>query len=185
VSSKILGYDYKNHIPEKRIGLYSAIHFKMNHMRPISRKVGTFTEACRLPFNDKRPQEFINRLHKALNTLVQDGVFSNWNYLLSGKIEDGKLIDARLTKHLEDLDLRPRGFWEAYLQKILWLEPNLDIPKTKRKADEPTSVTPSPQRPSLSANWLRVRQGGRLQKVAPGNHDTVVLSEKMLSLEFF
>jgi hypothetical protein len=145
VSRKVLGYDYYHEIPEKRIGLYSAIHLKMNHMNPIPRKVITLRDACRIPYDKKRPQKFIDRFHKALKRLVEDRVIHDWNYLLDGKFDGKKkLISGKLTKNLEDLKLPRRDCFEHYMEKTLWLEPNPDIPRTKRKGDESNTVSSSP-----------------------------------------
>ena len=119
MSRKVFTYHPDQQRPEKRIGRFVAIHFKINNMNPITREVSTIFDYCRISHDKTSPQKSKTRFEKALNTLVADGVMADWNYFVKGE-------------KVKAPELKPRNWWEQYQGLSLLLEPSPEIPKVKR-----------------------------------------------------
>jgi hypothetical protein len=118
ISRKVLEYDPIRRSPEKRIGVYAAIHFRLNANKAINRTVKTIFEYCHLPYDEKNPQMSRDRFEIALNRLAEDGIISQWNYF----IEDNITRDPKLPS---------RKWWDEYQSLTIRIEPPADLPEIK------------------------------------------------------
>jgi hypothetical protein len=117
VSRKVIEYDPKLRSPEKRIGLYAAIHFRLNSNKSINRRIKTIYEYCHLPHEEANPARSIKRIHEALIRLSDDNVIGDWWYI----------FDEKFTKAL------PLMSWKDYQTLMLRLEPPSDLPSIKTR----------------------------------------------------
>lgn len=118
ISRKLIEYDHIRRSPEKRIGIYTAIHFRLNANNAINRKIKTIFKYCQLKYDEKNPQMSRDRFEDALNRLVEDQIISKWNYF----------IEDNFTKNPE---LPAQKWWEEFQSLVIRLEPPSDFPKIK------------------------------------------------------
>lgn len=112
IARKVLTYDFKRRIPEKRIGRYLAFHIQLNRGKPaIYRHVGTLLDDCGIECDASNPQRTRDRFEQALDRLTADRVLQDWNYRTNGD---------KLTKKLR---LPARGWVEGWRQSSLELRP--------------------------------------------------------------
>lgn len=79
---QVLSYDPYHQMWEKRLGRYFTFHIRMDLRgdMTITREIGFLIEELSLPINYRDPEKTRQRLEKALNYLVSDGILSSWNY---------------------------------------------------------------------------------------------------------
>jgi len=83
VSTKALAYDPYRQLPEKRLTRYLSWQWRIrqgsgNYLQPY--KVATLLDTAGLNISKKNPIQTKERLEKALETLVTDGIVSGWQY---------------------------------------------------------------------------------------------------------
>lgn len=90
---KIVEYDYYRNKFEKRLGFYLTFQWAIRRTHGAldkSFRVSTILERISMKLNERNPQRTKERLEKAFDKLLEDGVITSWSYSEGPNIKPGE-----------------------------------------------------------------------------------------------